>query len=208
MNGKSLDFKSLKEGQKIDISANGKIYSAYVLNVYGDSISLQMPIKDEFRLRNNEVVEYFIPLGSSLFSCKSFIVASKEKYDNQFVVFSFPRVISRAERRKHIKIPCLMLCAYSDMKEQDFKETFMIDISQGGMKFFTIEEYEEGKELFIKINVPEEILLVAEVVRKNYDAISGKYKTAVKFTKIEGSGNQQLVTFIHGIMNNDLHVQI
>ena len=110
-----------------------------------------------------------------------------------------------SERRKFPRIPAAIAIAYRTVYLTEPNPTLTRDISEGGLRFFTIAPLDSGTTLKMTIQLsgrPQPIRLTAEVLWSRLVTPPSKepgalpYETAVIFTDATAADRQALATLV------------
>lgn len=196
--------------EKIEISEeNGEFfYKTIVLGVNSESIMIGMPMfrsnilllyeKDRVvikRIKDNAVYYY------------SSQILSRQREDQvPLYQIQYPQLFERVQRRKFLRLPCMLQINYRPLQpgdeiSQDFYTSQTIDISGGGVKFYTDYDFSLGQFLEVELILPHYTLRThARVVKtaggKGFNDRDGGKWAAVEFYQLHERERDTLVAFI------------
>lgn len=171
------------KGQPVTIEfQNGcgaKVYPSVISHKSDLSLSVEAPLDGDGRVLcvpPRTSVRVGLAARDAYYSFVSHVISSQSESE-QALVLDKPRVIYRAQRRAHQRVPVSLKLRYSRMSrdESEFGEGSTLDLSMGGAAIVVPEDVLPGEMLQVEIRPKteqDEISLVAQVMRakKNEDA--------------------------------------
>lgn len=197
---------------KVEIIDGESTYKTIVQDLDRDTISIGVPVF-EFRsypIHMGEDLEYFIISKGDIYRCKSNIIGRKTENNVQMVILNKPEICVRVQRREYFRLNILMDIKYYPLSNRTYstikdvskgylnkmKSSTALDISGGGIRIICYEKIPKGSYVLVSFNIPEEIVVLCNVVWCQLDNTDKNYKAALKYVNIDERVRDKVIRFI------------
>lgn len=213
--------KYFTPGQKIELhskaNAEGKkkMYVSQVNQILSeDKIEILMPIVQSkiVLLPQNAKYTMIIYTDSGLFECMIKVV-DRYKNGNLYVhAIQLESAIKKHQRREFYRCDCsipVLTRKLEDIEKETLtwneyirgKEGTALDISGGGLRFVTEQDYEAGEYIVCALKLTlkkerKEVQVLGKVLRTGIAESLGKKEVRVEFQNITDDKREQIMTFI------------
>ncbi|NTW04844.1 MAG: hypothetical protein HGA27_01820 [Peptococcaceae bacterium] len=201
----SKDF--LQVSQKIQISRenSNSLYSSIIQGIGKSSFDISIPYDQNspLILSSGQLVTIKIIQPKEIFEFKSNVMGRKLDDNIPLFTLSIPTSVKRVQRRNFLRLPHMLSILYAekiDDRESEFKKTYTLDISGGGMRFVANKDYPPNTLIDLKLLIPiedkiEEITTQGKVIRTTCTE-SKAYQVALEFINIRVRDQDFLVRYI------------
>lgn len=191
---------ALEDSEEFYVSSVEEIASeeVFISVPYRRRMSLMLSRGDSVRVEFPGDSEYF-----------SFVTTVTGRREEGVLLYSlaFPEKIERIQRRRDVRLAVLLDVAYAPLPEgdaaADFKETKALDLSAGGLRLVTGQEYSPGTLLLVKFRLPLrkdffETVTKAEVLRTEPVMLEKKrlFHLGLKFIDLPQAHRDKIFSFI------------
>lgn len=195
--------------------ASGKyqgVYNCRIINCTENELMITAPRNEHgtIPLQKNELFSVGVLKKDAVYEFQSKIISQASR-DFPYITIYVPHLIKRKQRRADFRIavnvPVEVLYFYRDGVPVAACTMNSVDLSAGGVKIETGEEFKVGEEYQMVIVLPsgdeiEEIYVEAEVVRSEAEPnsepeIADLYWTSFRFIDITESKKQKILKFIN-----------
>ena len=208
-----MNMFQVDDGIQIQITA-GKyqgVYDSRIINNEDKELMIAAPRNDHgvIPLQKNDLLNICVIKKDALYEFQSRVISPASR-DFAYLTIYIPHLIKRKQRRAdfriNINVPVEVLYFYRNGVPVAASTMDTVDLSAGGVKIETSEEFETGKIYQMIIILPvdngtEEVYVEAEVVRSEPESVSelgtNKYWTSLKFKDIVESKKQKILKFIY-----------
>lgn len=191
------------------------VYNSRVINSEDNELIVEAPRNDNgpVPLQKNDLLNICVYKKDAMYEFQSKVISPAAR-DFAYITIYIPHLIKRKQRRSDfriaIKLPVEVLYFYRDGVPVAACTMNSVDLSAGGVKIETSEEFKVGEKYQMALILPlgnsgnetEEIYVEAEVVRseRNSNLETGSvnlYRTAFKFNNLAESKKQKILKFIY-----------
>ncbi|MGE5604909.1 MAG: flagellar brake protein [Bacteroidota bacterium] len=188
------------------------VYNSRVINSEENELRIAAPRSDNgpVPLQKNDLLNICVFKKDAMYEFQSKVISPATR-DFAYLTIYIPHLIKRKQRRADfritINVPVEVLYFYRDGVPVAACTMNSVDLSAGGVKIETSEEFKAGEKYQMAIVLPsgnetEEIYLEAEVVRSERDpnpepGSPNFYWTAFKFHDVAESKKQKILKFIY-----------
>lgn len=191
------------------------VYNSRVINSDDNELIVEAPRNDNgpIPLQKNDLLNICVLKKDAMYEFQSKVISPPTR-DFAYITIYIPHLIKRKQRRSDfriaIKLPVEVLYFYRDGVPVAACTMNSVDLSAGGVKIETSEEFKPGEKYQMALILPlgnsgnetEEIYVEAVVVRseRNPNPESGHvnlYRTAFKFNNLAESKKQKILKFIY-----------
>lgn len=173
-------------------------------------IELNNDIIAPIELTTGTNLDYRLVAGSIIYTFVSTVIGFRVKADRTIAVLSPPRRVDENEKRKYFRMGIstkadyyllpykkenLRLNEVSLALYQELEDSTIIDISEGGIKIKTKEEFMKGQYALLALYIPEKTVVLGRAVRCGPNA-EGRYDTAFEYLDITDSIKKNISDFI------------
>ncbi|SHJ06102.1 flagellar brake protein [Lutispora thermophila] len=206
--------KLFKVGDKVNVKVMDKsdsdTYASQVTEVLENGlieISFPMHKSKTIYFINGEKLILIIGKKEAIYEFQAMVI--EKKYENipimRLKVISEPVRIQRRDYyrlkiTKPIKIRVINITNDSEDKFIEYKNGFLLDISEGGMMVCTKEKFEDGDflEIIMDLEDGKVIRIKGKIVRRMYNPEkSGLYEYGIEFFDVSKKDRNQLAKFIY-----------
>ncbi len=199
---------------QIEISS-GKyqgVYDSKVINSEDNELLITAPRNDQglIPVQKNDLLGICVLKKDAMYEFQSRVISAPTR-DFAYLSIYIPHLIKRKQRRADFRIavnvPVEVLYFYRNGVPVAACTMNSVDLSAGGIKIETSEQFKAGKKYQMAIILPsneeeEEIYVEAEVVRSELNTnpelgLGGFYLTAFKFNDISEIKKQKILKFIY-----------
>lgn len=186
----------IKEGQKVKIfvftdEETEKEFDCFIKEVYTDRLSLNFPDElldyEEYLEEGEEIpVKIFTPLG-----IKSFNAAILDAPYEQDFTIEFVETTNDLQRREYVRVP-LSVKTLVERTDKKSVITYTMDVSGGGIKFLSDEEFEPKEEVKLTMYMPDDrsIKAIGSIIENNHIP-QGQH--VLTFTDIEEKERDRII---------------
>ncbi|NLY76009.1 MAG: hypothetical protein GX075_12020 [Firmicutes bacterium] len=188
------------------------VYNSRVINSEDNELLITAPRNDHgiIPVQKNDLLGVSVLKKDAMYEFQTRVIEPPTR-DFAYLTIYIPHLIKRKQRRSDFRIavnvPVEVLYFYRDGVPVAACTMNSVDLSAGGIKIETSEQFKPGEKYRIAIILPsedgdEEIYVEAEVVRSEVDPNPepgklGLYWTAFKFNDIAESKKQKILKFIY-----------
>lgn len=135
----------------------------------------------------------------------SFLTSIIKRISRPFQVFmvEYPNIISRIQRRKHVRIAHVQSIKYRILEKKGLsneKKGFMNDLSGGGMLIATKEELPTGTMIILNLELEEsELEVPGTVVRSIWNDEKRCHMVSVEFKDISERTRDRIIRYIFNL---------
>lgn len=216
-----VDIEFVSKTKDATGNAIKKMYPSVVQAVSADNrIGIVMPMEQTklVVLPMDEEYNLFIYGQGGPYQCFSKIV-SRYKSNNVYVlVFELTSKLKKHQRREFFRLSCaldmqmrtlvkeeidlLKQEKFLPIEDLEFNKSIVIDISGGGLKFVTRENYEPETLIYCKFTLlnngkPSKFEIVGDVMsKKPMDHRPNFYEYRMKYLNLEREGRENLIKYI------------
>jgi c-di-GMP-binding flagellar brake protein YcgR len=195
--------------------ASGKyqgVYSSRVINNEDNELIVTAPRNDHgtILLHKNDLLSVCVFKKDAIYEFQSRVISPATR-EFSYITIYIPHLIKRKQRRADfritINVPVEVLYFYRNDVPVAACTMNSVDLSAGGVKIETSEEFKAGEKYQMIIVLPsenqtEEIFVEAEVVRSEREpnpepGSANLYWTAFKFNDIAENKKQKILKFIY-----------
>lgn len=201
-----------KFGQSIEIIKNDSSFPGKILLVKKGCLAIEFSndMTDSIKLATGANLIYSLAVDDGIYSFISTVVGFRINAEKTIAVLSPPRAINEEEKRKYFRVEvstnvdyCLLphrkynlsLSEVSLTFYQEFSESKTIDISEGGIKIKTKEEFIKGQYGLLALYIPEKIVVLSRAIRCEPNA-ERKFDTAFEYCDISYSIRKKISDFL------------
>ncbi len=188
------------------------VYNSRVINSEENELLITAPRNDHglIPIQKTDLLSVCVLKKDAMYEFQTKVIAPAA-HDFAYLTIYIPHLIKRKQRRSDfritINVPVEVLYFYRNGVPVAACTMNSIDLSAGGIKIETSEQFKAGEKYQMVIVLPlgdeeDEIFVEAEVVRSDHDpnpepGASGLYWTAFRFDDITESKKQKILKFIY-----------
>jgi len=221
----------IKEGNKIELQtlermngehSEGKVYNSVVYHILSeDTIEITMPMEETKLILLPVDSEFDLILygEGSLYQCFARIIDRYKSHNVYLLQVELTSNLRKYQRREYYRFSCaLEMCARNLEKEEveaieqrapyeltpglPLKQSVIVDISGGGLRFMSSQRYEAGSLLYCSYH------LYKDEERKRYEVIGkvldnreledrpGTYEHRVQYYDIDANTREEIIKYI------------
>lgn len=193
---------------KVEIIWQDQQFSSNIQDFDEENIVIGIPILNGmyFPISRNEIIDVIYYVNDEAYKFTTKITGKKLENNIPQLILKYPTKIEKIQRREFVRIHISGDVRYKNYVK-DFNNDFdksgvMLDISGGGMRLLTHEDYPVGQKLEIEVILNEDkILVIGEVIRVLKNEVG--YLCALKFDIIPGI-QEKLIKDIFAIMRKKI----
>ena len=219
--GDKLEMKSVQEVELPDETAGEKMYKTTVYDVLENgNIMIVMPMEKSKMVLLPIESEYEVCFFShgGMYNAKIKII-DRQKINNTYVlVTEMMTNLHKYQRREYYRFNCVVEMMTKELvqaeveaferqlgylvSEMDMKRGVIVDISGGGLRFVSRQQYQEGNILYLRFNLSindleKEFRLAAkEILSKEIEKRQNEYENRVKFIYIDNTTREEIIKYI------------
>lgn len=220
--GDKLELSAVQNSLRRDASKERKVYKSKVYDIVSeDEIKLVMPTEKGKLVLLPVGSEYdlcFYALSGSLYQCTARVGERYRSNNVYMVTMELTSSLRKFQRREYYRLNCVvdMKCSsIADEKEDNqyqevevfetditLQDGVIVDISGGGVRFISNEEYEkEAKIRFMFILMiegkPRQYNVVGKVISSaEIDGKPGQFENRVQFLNLEDSEREGIIRYV------------
>lgn len=182
----------IRKGQKVKLFVQNldKEFDCFIKEVYDDRISLDYPqdiieYSDYFEEGEDIPVKIFTPLGVKSFSAAILDAPYEENFTIEYVEST-----NDLQRREYVRVP-FSVKVFVETQDKKNIIAYTLDISGGGLKFFSEEEI-ESQEVKITIYMPDDRSLHAKgtIIHNQFIPVN---EHVLSFTEIDEKDRDRII---------------
>lgn len=222
--GDKADLRIIKNKKVADEIEKGyRTYKSKILDIIDeDTIKLAMPIEggNIVLLPLDGIFEIFFYTESGLYQSKGKVI-ERLKENNLFIlIFEITQSIKKNQRREFYRFNCVIDMKYAKVTELeskmlvseiieeargeriDWNEGFIVDISGGGVRFTTAEEFFKGSYvitnfcLMINHKMKQFSTIIKVISSEKILNRSGQYENRGKYISLTREETEEIVRYI------------
>lgn len=219
--GSKMEIQAVDRTKYIDDVETKKVYQTQVLDILSDDrLEILMPIEKSKLILLPVNAEYdlyfYTPFG--LFQCFA-TVLDRYKTDKQYVLLmELTSNLRKFQRREYYRLSCALEMNSRPLEKEEIeaienndktlvpglplKQSVIVDISGGGIRFVGNYAYEPDSLVYCKYNLvidgkSKEYVLVAKVlVVKELEDRRGSYEHRAQYINIDTAEREEIIRFI------------
>ncbi|MEW6572630.1 MAG: flagellar brake domain-containing protein [Bacillota bacterium] len=192
----------------VALEGSGEYYVSSVEDITSEEVFISVPYRRQIPLmlsRGDRVRVEF----SGDNECFAFVTAVTGRREEGILLYSlaFPDEIERIQRRRDVRLAVMLDVAYALAPEGDaaavFKEAKALDLSAGGIRLVTDQDYPPGTFLLVKFRLPMrndffETVTKAEVIRTEPVVLEKKrlHHLGLKFIDMPQAHKDKIFSYI------------
>lgn len=219
--GDKLDLVAVAPVQHSDGSIGKKNYKTVVSDILSDDrIEIVMPMEGTklilLPVDGEYDVCFFTPGG--MYQCYVRIIERYKTDKNYLLVIELTSNLRKFQRREYYRFACLLEMETRILKEEEIeaieknmiyrikssplKQAIIVDISGGGLRFVSKEQYEAGSMIFCKYQLVidgyyKEYNIVGRVLtNKSIEHKKDEFEHRVEYVGINNSDREEIIKFI------------
>lgn len=219
--GDKLEMKSTQEVTLPDGTEGIKLYKTSVFDVSDDGkIMIVMPMEKAKMVLLPVDGEYEVCFFShgGMYNANIRIV-DRQKINNTYVLISeMVTNLHKFQRREYYRFNCIVEMLARELvkaeteafekqlgylvSENDMQRGVIVDISGGGLRFVSRQQFEEGKILYLRFKLSindeeKEFRLAAKVIiSREIEKRQNEYENRVKFLYIDNTTREDIIKYI------------
>lgn len=203
------DIIKFSINNKVEVLWKDGIYKSRIEDVSKESITINIPVNNGsyLTLSKNEMVEVVCYEGNEIY--KFITTVQGRKFDRvPLIVLNYPTEVFEAQRRNHVRIPCVIDSQAYKLKDstinvtnlkvnkEDKSKALLIDLSGGGAKFRTKLDLKHGDIIALYFTLNEnDFCIKGKIVRSIKD--DGEfYICGVSFMDMDSKTSDSIIRYI------------
>ncbi|MBV7272236.1 PilZ domain-containing protein [Clostridiaceae bacterium UIB06] len=200
---KKLSKDYLSIGEEIHFVINNKnFFEGTVTNLYENCFAVSISTRQDMYkpIEAKQKIRFILVSRNEAHTCSSDVLGCKLGDAYEIVLLSFPEIENSIERRKYPRVQVVMAAEYCMLPlgieyktisevpaayYRKMKKTFTVDISGNGIKIITYEDGNDSESAVLSLFIDEEIRILCSVIRREFDEVTKKAKTAFQFKDID-----------------------
>lgn len=209
-----MNIPDFKINQKIEILYNKVPYKSNIEDITDDGIYIDIPYsagENNFELVEGMNIKFLVTCEFEILKCSGVVKARKRERYLRLAYISDIDIIEKIQRRDFYRIPITMKVYYfildddteynkiTDVPAECYDKlasTLSMDLSGGGVKIISPKRIDPGTNLLIRIDIPENIYIIARAVRCEKNAVYKNYKVSLRYDVISEPTRDRIVKFI------------
>lgn len=197
---------------KIEIIDNGRTYKSMIQDMDRDTLSIGVPVYGyrSYPICIGEALVYYVISKGDIYKCTSAVIGRKTENNILLVILKNPEACVKVQRREYFRLNILMDVKYYPLPSRTYatikdvsrgyyskmKKSTALDISGGGIRIICYENILKGSFVLLSFCIPEEIIILCNVVWCEQDIIDKNYRLALKYVNLDERLRDKIIKFI------------
>ncbi|KEI02094.1 flagellar brake protein [Clostridium botulinum] len=210
----TLNFKINNKVEIIDYE--GKVYNSDIQDIKENCVAISIPIKDSeyLPLRKKDTVDVLYHDGNCIYSFSSMVV-DRTNSNVPLIWVKLPKKFKKIQRRKFVRVSVLYKGKFAvvdrifkatkeSIKNIEFTECNIVDLSGGGMRIRTNTEIEKESIIVIILPMRNKSMLLKGEVKRIGEAETNYKEYGIGFIDMSMRQQDEIIKYVFTIMRKQM----
>ncbi|KGM96630.1 PilZ domain-containing protein [Clostridium botulinum] len=210
----TLNFKINNKVEIIDYE--GKVYNSDIQDIKENCVAISIPIKDSeyLPLRKKDTVDVLYHDGNCIYSFSSMVV-DRTNSNVPLIWVKLPKKFKKIQRRKFVRVSVLYKGKFAvvdrifkatkeSIKNIEFTECNIVDLSGGGMRIRTNTEIEKESIIVIILPMRNKSMLLKGEVKRIGEAETNYKEYGIGFIDMSMRQQDEIIKYVFTIMREQM----
>lgn len=200
-------YSHLRIGDKIEIELSSiykstapKVIISQVIDLKSGYIYITAPFYKGNQIplnKGKKIKIIFYHQEKGIFSFIGEVIGRTQGNISSFIIKQIGE-LQKFQRRIYYRFEVLRKVSIKDLTTDEVESCITKDLSGGGIKFVTKNEYQQGTSVECTLNLNDDstVVVTGEIVRVIKDPVTNEYEIGIQFKDISESARSRIISFI------------